>query len=832
MPFLNTLGKTRAVQCGLIHTLEGLSLEPVPVPLRSVSLKVRVVDFVAEITLEQEYANQEARPIEAVYLFPVEEEAAVVDFEATLEDRVIKTDVKEKEEARQEYKKAIENQKTAFLLEETKPDVFQIQVGHLKPGATAKITIKYVCELPVEDGSNVRLTIPTTIAPRYVPPTDDSEAAKKLAGISYSTESSCPLKIEVDYLSQKTIKGLKSSSHSISSQPGTKENGFHRMKTTLTGSVTDMDRDFILLAATEKIHDPVVYVEQNPDGQSQAGMVSLVPSFALDEQKVELIFLVDRSGSMGGGYGGVLGGIEQAKKALDLFLHSLPADCYFNIWSFGSRFSSLFPQSVLYDDASLAQAKSHVAEMQADYGGTEIYAPLEKIFAMEPAHPDHLRQIFVLTDGAVSNDTKVIALVKQNGRKARVFSLGLGSSASRHLVKGIARGGNGTAVFSNENDDLRPKVLSQLKNALQPAITDVVIQWSGEALATDESTPVAPEVVTEKTLLGFMKPKEPEGQAIPVLGQCPFVIPPVFDGTRLLAYRLFGADEKPKKVTITAKTPSGPLSVDLDVVKEVLLSGTFVHQLAARKRIQDLEEDIGMFTPEKKKEAIVNLAKKHRLASSHTSFIGIDDKDSEKVFLGMATREITNQVPHGFNFGGAMSAASPMHMKKCARGGMAMPMMAFASAAPPPPQMAKCRSRAPQPESFDDEVLYAQCGFSNASSEEMESDGSLPKVKPEVKTPESLETLIALQNSKGVFSWGEALEHFAKKTRAEVIGAKPTDLSEEQWITLVAIAVMQRQFVADQDLWELVVDKSMKWLKKESKATDFDGALNAAKALV
>ena len=115
-----------------------------------------------------------------------------------------------------------------------------------------------------------------------------------------------------------------------------------------------------------------------------AGMVSLVPDFKLDDQLVELVFLVDRSGSMGWGTG-ARSTIEQAKEALTLFLHSLPADCLFDIYSFGSRFDSLFRgQSQEYTDDSLLQAKEHVKQMTANYGGTEIYKPLEQIFQKAP----------------------------------------------------------------------------------------------------------------------------------------------------------------------------------------------------------------------------------------------------------------------------------------------------------------------------------------------------------------------------------------------------------------------------------------------------------------
>ena len=83
MPFAGGVG------CGLVRHLEHLHLGsiPVPVPLAKVEAEVRVVDFIAEVRLAQEYVNREAVPIEATYLFPVEEESAVVEFEATVDGR-------------------------------------------------------------------------------------------------------------------------------------------------------------------------------------------------------------------------------------------------------------------------------------------------------------------------------------------------------------------------------------------------------------------------------------------------------------------------------------------------------------------------------------------------------------------------------------------------------------------------------------------------------------------------------------------------------------------------------------------------------------------------
>ena len=227
------------------------------------------------------------------------------------------------------------NKRTALILEETKSDVFEIKVGQLKPGSKAKVVIKYISELPVEEEA-VRLTVPTTVAPRYTPPSDNTGEAKALAGITYTLDSPAPLVITTDVWSKNSIKTLRSPSHSVVGEDSRKEGELYATKSTLSGTTSDMNRDFILMIESENIHDPVVFLEKSTKLDAHAAMVSLVPQFKLKEQKVDLIFLVDRSGSMGWGGGG-RGSIELAKEALTLFLHSLPPDCFFNIYSFGSR---------------------------------------------------------------------------------------------------------------------------------------------------------------------------------------------------------------------------------------------------------------------------------------------------------------------------------------------------------------------------------------------------------------------------------------------------------------------------------------------------------------
>ena len=192
--------------CGMVSLCEGVNRLSFysPVPLVSVHLDVKVVNFSAQVEVTQQFVNRERNPIECVYFFPVEEEAAVVDFTAELEGREIQTAIKEKEAAKEEYKQAVQNRQTAFLLEETKPDIFEIKVGHLSPGAGCKIKMTYLSELPVEEGKT-KLTIPTTVAPRYIPMLDGSPEAKKIASIEHDFNSPVQMEMNLQVFMQTEI---------------------------------------------------------------------------------------------------------------------------------------------------------------------------------------------------------------------------------------------------------------------------------------------------------------------------------------------------------------------------------------------------------------------------------------------------------------------------------------------------------------------------------------------------------------------------------------------------------------------------------------------------
>ena len=145
-------------------------------------------------------------------------------------------------------------------------------------------------------------------------------------------------------------------------------------------------------------------------------MLNFFPKFETTQAACELIFLIDRSRSMG--HSSPESPIQSVRDTMILFLKSLPAGCHFNIIGFGSTFTSLFHSSVPYNQTFLDQALRHVESMQADFWGTKLLPPLQHIYRQRPL-PGLPRQVFVLTDGSVSNTAACIDEVKRNVKYGR-----------------------------------------------------------------------------------------------------------------------------------------------------------------------------------------------------------------------------------------------------------------------------------------------------------------------------------------------------------------------------------------------------------------------------
>ncbi|XP_076000849.1 von Willebrand factor A domain-containing protein 5B1 [Genypterus blacodes] len=230
----------------------------------------------------------------------------------------------------------------------------------------------------------------------------------------------------------------------------------------------------------------------------------------------ELLFLVDRSGSMSGT------NIHRIKEGMVVALKSLPAGTLLNIVGFGTTIKPLFASSKLCTDVTLMQASDYVQRMRADMRGTNLLGALSWVY-QQPMQRSCPRQVFIVTDGTISNVSKVLELVRRNTSAGRCFGLGLGPRACRRLLQGVAKLTGGTTEFLDEEERLIPKLIKSLKKAFEPVLTDVRIDWylpeNMEALLSPNDIP---PLYPGNRLIGYctlynmtnfnVKKAEPQGQ--------------------------------------------------------------------------------------------------------------------------------------------------------------------------------------------------------------------------------------------------------------------------------------------------------------------------------
>lgn len=228
------------------------------------------------------------------------------------------------------------------------------------------------------------------------------------------------------------------------------------------GSVPN--KDFLFLYTTEDFHLPS-FVLGRTDVSSTA-MLSFIPKFCqlkvddaykaamggtpiesdIESARGEYIFLLDRSGSMEGQR------ISQATAALTLFIRSLPTDSFFNVVSFGGDYKKLFDESEKYSNTTVVAAIDKVKKMGADMGGTEIYAPLLQVLTQKPID-GYPKQVFLLTDGGVSDTANVLRMIATNTKYARLHFIGIGNGASANLIVEGAVKGKGSHIFISDNEN-------------------------------------------------------------------------------------------------------------------------------------------------------------------------------------------------------------------------------------------------------------------------------------------------------------------------------------------------------------------------------------------
>ncbi|KAJ5407892.1 hypothetical protein N7509_001775 [Penicillium cosmopolitanum] len=836
-------------------------------PQVRLDIHAHVLSSNTRTTITQTYinpSNTESIP-ELFYSFPLYDGASIVGFTCRVGNEVIRGQVKPKKKAEEVYQEAKSKGQTAAIFDQSydTADVFKTRLGNVPAGGKVHIDIILVQESKQDvQTDGIRYTVPIAIAPRYGTQNDD-QAPSAPEGIAVKTAIKVDLVMEKD----SDIRNIRSPTHPIevtigrtSTMPETTSKACYA-SVKLRENVI-IQEDFVVTVGSSKKDLPFAFLETHPVLPNQrALMVSLIPKFGLPQSASEIIFVIDRSGSMEDK-------IPTLRLALEVFLKSLPIGIHFNIVSFGCRSKSLWPRSKICDRENLEEALKYTKKIKADM--------------------DKVPEVLLLTDGEVWDQNAVFEFVGKAVKEssARFFTLGIGNAVSHSLIGGISRAGMGFSQSVQNYEELNKTVVRMLKGALMARLTDATLDINLPDLEGEDFMVVEPieEDLKDGQAEGTNKPiklfddKYEESDKVenvhqplpkvtaPSIIQAPVELPPLFPFIRSTVYILFSGDVSsfPETIKLRARSDHGPLELDIPV-QDIGLGET-IHQLAAKRAMSELEEGHGWIHTTKDvhgdlitskwesqiEELVQNecerLGVRFQIAGKHCSFVAVQDSHQSE---DKGAARVSSGAMAGDEDAELVDCLEISDFDMCDAG---QPLAASASLAVCLSSPAYC------PEGESDEDMGFGL-FGGSSEDEMaEEEDSVPRPAKKKKKmrrkavgqffeeeagidedeeeilnshpkddSSGLHALISMQTFDGYWDWNnqllqalglEAESAKAKlQTRYKDLAGNNSDIwGLPVWKEVLATCLvghfLQTQLSDSKDVWELLKEKADTWVQK------------------
>lgn len=377
--------------------------------------------------------------------------------------------VMDKEKAADQYDDAIASSKSTGLLEkidqkENKKDIFKISLGNIQPSTrTVDIRLQYVVELSTatisSDEEAILFSLPVATIPSVDPLSNQKQQGKP--EFHASVEITTPSFTEISRIESHPL----ACNPSIDSNTATMElsppiESFHsdwtlRIITKRKNSNASDSSAYSLIESDDEGNRIMAIRMNYPQDTTTTSTISIATTSTSTttpaKPTVELIFILDRSGSMSGSK------IRAVRTAMNICLRSLPSDgsLLFNIVGFGSKYNALFQYSQPYNESTFAHAQKYLDSINADMGGTTLFTPLKAVLDDEPLefrtgpaarigitrHNNNntkdgggkiARQLLILTDGMVTRPEDVIALVRKHSSQTKIIAFGKSISISNY----------------------------------------------------------------------------------------------------------------------------------------------------------------------------------------------------------------------------------------------------------------------------------------------------------------------------------------------------------------------------------------------------------------
>jgi Ca-activated chloride channel family protein len=591
--------------------------EEVPLPLKHTDVRAQVVAFIATVNVTQIYENPYDTKIEAVYVFPLPETAAVTDFIMTIGVRHIRGVIREREEATRIYEEAKGRGYVASLLTQERPNIFTQKVANIEPGNTINVEVTYFNPLRYDDGE-YEFVFPMVVGPRFNPPgyTEGvgAVAMGKHGSSGQRTEvqylppgkrSGHDISLSVDIDAGVQIEDIYSHTHAVE----VNRQGPSRVVARLSSEDALPNRDFVLrYKVAGKTLKTALLTHRGESGNTFA-LVVQPPQDTTELARMprEMIFVLDCSGSMFGWP------LAKAKEAMRRCLRKLDANDTFQIVRFSDRASKMGAAPVPATAENVGRGLMYLENLQSE-GGTMMIEGIKAALDF-PHDQRRLRIVSLLTDGYIGNEDEIFAAIKQKLGAARIFSFGVGPAVNRYLLEGVARLGRGAVAYVGLEEGAARAVDGFYERVARPALTDVRIDWG--SMRVDE-----------------VYPKQ---------------LPDIFVGRPLLVSGRFeGAGRTTVRVTGRVGNSERTYAIDVDL-DEAGSEHAGITGVWARWRIADLS-DMEIDSPSAElRQQITRTSLQYKLLCRYTAFLAVDASRQTAGDHGV-TVDVPVPVPAGVRY--------------------------------------------------------------------------------------------------------------------------------------------------------------------------------------
>ena len=589
----------------------------VPLPLQHTAVDAAITGHTSTVRVKQQFANPFDTKIEAVYVFPLPEQAAVSEFLMVIGERTIRGILREKEEAEAIYHAARDQGYQASLLVQHRPNIFEQKVANIEPGKAIDVDITYFNTLAYKDGW-YSFVFPTVVGPRFNPPghsdpvhalprggrtnTPDGTALEYLVptersghdlGITVSIDPGVPIE---DITSTHEITVARDGPASATVQ--------------LAQRTTIPNRDFVLdfRIAGKTVKSNLMTYRDPETGEGFFSLMVIPPidTAHISRRPMEMVFVIDCSGSM---YGQPL---AQAKQAVSAVLRQLNPNDTFQIIRFSDDASQFGRTPIPATEANLAAAHRYLANLNSQ-GGTMMVEGIKAALGF-PHDSARYRFVSFMTDGYIGNETEILAEVHRRIGNARIFSFGVGESVNRYLMERMAKVGRGTVAYLGLNDSAKDVMDAFFVRVSRAALTDVEIEWG----------------------------------AMSVSDTYPSRLPDLFVGRPLIVAGKYRGN--PASVTVSGTVDGARRTLVVEAAEAGNASPSLAKVWARANIAEIADRQATAGDPHGELGATIKrIALQHQLASDYTSFVAVDSSEITAGDHGVTVHQAV-PVPAGVRY--------------------------------------------------------------------------------------------------------------------------------------------------------------------------------------